>query len=232
MKKTRLSAHPVFNNNPFDTVEVLNVVCYHYHAFCLCRTAYKQVKVLQFLSQFLQSDFLLTKDVNRLCKRNGFHFLQEVINGNQILLSLIAIIRPVTQLHNCNVRNKAACLSTLFHAFNNAVFISKGKNANIGVKKITFHNSTSFMCAFLASRMSSMISSVGLSSCHLPAKLSVQSSSVFRMEVLSKDISSSLTSLLRSFNVAQYRALVGDGVVNVLVFMSSMFLGCKNTYNN
>lgn len=80
-----------------------------------------------------------------------------------------------------------------------------------------------------------MISSVVLSSCHFPAKLFVQSSSICcLMDAESSDMSSNFTSLLRFASFDQYLALAGDGAINTLSFiilLSNKFR-CKNKNKN
>jgi hypothetical protein len=88
-----------------------------------------------------------------------------------------------------------------------------------------------------ADRMSLIISSDVLSSCHLPAKLAVHplpsgfSASGQEMEVLNNVINSSFTLVLRSFSSDQYFALTGDAADEMFVFISVyvLLLGCKYT---
>lgn len=100
--------------------------------------------------------------------------------------------------------------TTFLHTLYDRGLSPQREDADIGVELEPFHSAISLMWAFRAEYMSSRISSVVLSSSHLPAKEETQSLSACNIEVLSNEISSNLTSSLRSFSFGQYRLMSGD----------------------
>lgn len=219
----KMLLHPVFDNKAFDTFEVFHVVGDQCQPGGLCCAADEKVVVLQWESGSLKPDLFLTKSINSYCEGDHPYFLQENIYECKVLCRFGAPIGTVTQLHNRNIRDIVLPFAGSFKFLCYRRIASQCENTNIGIKQISFHNVTSRVWALRAEYISSKISSVDRLSSHLPANDETQSLSDSNIDVLSNEISSNLTSSLRSFSFGQNRFISGDEVFTTDISIEQLF---------
>ena len=219
--KQVLLLHPIFNGNSINVFKMLHIVGNHYQTFGFSSTANVEIKVLYFLPCIPQSYSFLGKLMNCFCKRNDGYFAQELLNLLKILFWPITLIRTYYQFCYDYIIYKATRLSHSIKPMGNIPVSAKERNAYAGVKHVSLHSSVSKLFAVLMLRISSTISSAERLSFHAPQNLSAQpepvtssvsfvSSSSFTIELLSNEISSNLSLLLKFFSNPQYGTEVGD----------------------
>ena len=227
-----LLIHPIFDNKTFDAFEMFHVMGHQGKSFGYGSGTNEEVVVFQGHPYLLKPDLLSAKNIDGNSIGYYSHSLEKSVYYRKICLCSITSICTITQFHHSYVRNIAFPLAIFSQALYYSVFSSHCENADIGVKQKSFHNVISLMWALRAEYMSSRISSVVLSSSHLPTKEEVQSLSACNIDILSNEISSNLSSSLRSFNCGQYRLISGDEVLTTDVSITTTyFTNCKITNN-
>ena len=221
-------------------VKMSAVVCNHSQVLDFGCTAYEQVKVLYFFASFPKPCSFFGKSMNNLVERDNIHFPHKFFNLLEIFLYPITIVSTKYKFSNNDVSYVADSFVYLIELFLNTAFSSKQENAGTSVKQVSVHSSTSKEFSVLAARISSMISSAERQSCHLPANrlahplrgLAVSSSGCV-IEILSREISSSFSLSLKSFNSDQYFALTGEDALKIFVFIFSFgFVHAAKLRNN
>ena len=135
--------HPIFNGKTVNVLEVAHIVGDHSQPLCFGCTSDEQVEVFDSFPCIPKTYTLLGENMHSFGKRNDLNDRHKIGNLFKVLFCLIALVCTDNQFSNNHIVDKAGIHSHGIQFLAHETVSPEQSHADAGVKKVSFHNSTS-----------------------------------------------------------------------------------------